>query len=231
MRVIACVFLVACGTVKDPGTDATPGGDAPGGPTFTGSVEQLVQGVRHPLANAQVTLARDDGTQVGTTATDANGAFSIPVTGALPLDGFYKVEGGAILTSFLHLVTPASTDPVSHIVAFSASELDRLAATAGTAQQPGASLVIAETIRNGSALSNATVHASPPGGGELPVCYSDSTGAPSCALGATSADGLGWLFSVPAGSIIVNGKDSAGTQLPGPTFEVLANTVVFTPVR
>jgi hypothetical protein len=232
MRVIACAFacgLAACGTVVEPGVDAPPSGDV----TFTGIVDQLVDAIPRPLAGAQVTLSRDDGTQVGTTTSDANGAFSITVTGPLPLDGFYKIEGTGILVSFSHLVLPASVDPASHILALSATELDKLATTAGTVQQPNTSLVIAQVVRTGGApLAGATVQAVPPGGGELPVCYSGPGAVPNCTLGSTASDGLGWLFSVPATTALaVSGKDGNGQPLPGPSFDVLPNTVVFTPVR
>lgn len=226
VRTCAVLLLVACGSVE-PKADAPPTNDL----TFTGVVEQLVDTVRTPLAGAKVTLSRDDGSQVGSTTSDANGSFSIPITGALPLDGFYKIEGAGVLDSFSHLVIATSTDPASHILALSATELDKLATTAGTVQQPNTSLVIAQLVdASGAPLAGGTIRASLPGGTEIPVCYS-SGGVPSCALDATGADGIGWMFSVPTTSLSVGGADANGGDLTATTFDVLSHTVVFTPVR
>lgn len=213
--------------------DAPPSGDGPGGAAFTGVVDQLVNLARTPLAGATVTLTRDDGTQVGTTVSDADGKFSIAITGTLPIDGFYKVTGAGVVDSFSHLVLPASTDPGGHILAMSLTELMNLAEAAGTQQAANAALVIAEVRVGGAPQAGATVQMDLAGAPPLPVCYSSTTaaGLPSCAATSTASDGLAWTFSVPPGELTVTGTDAGGGPIPGPTFEVLRNTVVFTPVR
>lgn len=233
MRICACVLLAACGSVaSQPDAPVEAGIDAPPGSlTFTGVVDQLVDSAPTPLAGAKVTLSRDDGTEVGSTTSDANGAFSIPVTGPLPLDGFYKIEGAGILDSYSHLVLATSTDPASHVLALSATELDELAVAAGTVQQPDTSLVIAQAVNaSGAPLAGAKIYAAASGDARLPVCYS-AGGVPDCALTATGADGLGWVFSAPTISLAVGAEDAGGQALTTTTFDVLSHTVVFTPVR
>jgi hypothetical protein len=202
-------------------------------PTIHGAVRDLKADT---VADAMVTLFRDpDAThtnpqRIGDAMTDSAGAFTLPISDELPLDGFFELADPRFVHTFSHLVLPVvdRADPQAvQILTLTPDGLRMVAADAGRAQDAAHSLVIAQVVdAEGNPQVGATISDQPG-----PVCYSLEGVALPCHVGATTTDGLAWLFDVPEAALLTITAVDAGGKPYSASFPVLAGPgIVFTPV-
>jgi len=241
MRTLAIVVLLAgCNSIlgiqdlhASHGAIDAPKADGidtpPGTPTFTGTVTHAVDG--SPIANASVSFYLDSGDLVSSAVTDANGAYGVAITAALPVDGYFQVTAPGELATYSHLMFPTSDDPATTIPMYARGELDALSASTSCPVTTQGGLVVFRVFdAAANPVTGATIETSVTTG----IGYTDpATTLPSCSgnVTATDADGAAFVFSQTAGNIIVTAKDSGGTQFAQTNFLLVVDTVVIAPLR
>lgn len=201
----------------------------PGTPTFSGHVQRAPDAA--PIGGASVAFYLDTGALVSSAVTDPGGAFTLGITAALPVDGYFQVTAPGELATYAHLLFPTATDPQPTIPMYARSELDALATTAGCPATTQGGLVVFHVLdASAHAVTGATVMTS----GTTGVGYTDpATSAPRCGgtATATAADGLAYVFVETAGPLIATAADGGGTQIAQTNFTVVVDTVVIAPLR
>jgi hypothetical protein len=182
------------------------------------------------IAGATVALYLDTGDLVGNVVTSGTGAYSIPITKPLPIDGYFQVTATGELVTYSHVMYPAASDPHTTIAAYTRAELDTLSSASNCPMTSGGGLIVFHVFDTGrQPVQGATISTTH---GAVGIGYSDSmTGVVSCNATATSADGLAYIFSTTPGTFEVIAKDAAATQFAQTTFELLADTVVVSPLK
>jgi hypothetical protein len=146
-------------------------------------------------------------TQTSTTAssnaiTDATGAFSLVVgTGATPVDGYIKATTVGEMDTYLYANAPLAKDQSGlNVIMLTANTYALLTGGAGVTQD-AAKAVVAVLVLDCEAepVQGAVVSTSPAG----TVRYNDGS-LPSTKATATAADGIAYVFNVPAGDVTVS---------------------------
>jgi len=223
----ALVFVAACGGSGSNGDSAVDGStdnvdakvfmDAP--PVVPQSIALSGVAAERSLSGETavegVTMAAfassAETTQLASATTDAAGMYTITVmtTGA-PLDGFIKATKSGYLDVYMYPASPFITDSTDASVnMMTATNRDFLSNLASGNQMAGKGLIGLQ-IRDaaGNPVTGATVSSTP---ASPAYRYTGSNGLPSGSATSTSADGVAFMFNMPAGPITISATKSGKT--------------------
>ena len=179
-------------------------------------------------ANVMVAAYRNgaDTTPVAMTMTDAMGNYTLPITtNGQALDGYLKGTLTGHVDTYLYPPEPLIADfGRASINLLTQSQLDLVSGTLCGSGQVATNGAIAVLVTNAAevAVAGATVSSMPVA---EKYCYVGGNGLPDRTATATAADGVGFMFNVPAGQVTVS------AMAAGMTFEshpVTARAGVFT---
>jgi hypothetical protein len=153
------------------------------------------------LAGAEVVASTGTNTLAADT-TDTPGSYALAIaTGGTPVNGFLRVTKSGFIQTYAYPARPFAADSANNtVLAITSNELGLLGTLAGQSQTAGNGFV-GVVVRNcaGTPLANATVQTTPAG---TAVRY-NAAGAPSSTATSTAADGVAYVFNVPAGDVTV----------------------------
>lgn len=174
--------------------------------TVAGDMQVLSIAGSNPVAGATVTAyVVGNPTPVGTDDTDAAGAYTITLSnpGASPVDGYLLAPSSGNKTVYLFPPTLIYEDlPMAPIRTVSDGLFPTFLALSGGSVAAGHGVValrISDCL--GNPLAGAT--ASSPQT-DQDVRYNGTNGLPDSGATSTAADGIAYIFNVPAGSVTVD---------------------------
>jgi len=220
------VLLAGCGSVLGI-EDFAP-------PMIKGALRDLDN---DSVKNAKLVFFDDSGTKVGETTTNDRGDYEFPLTGQLPVNGYFEVNDPRLVHTFSHLLTPAldRTENSHEIQTLSAEGLRNLVTAAEMVQGPSSWLVVGQVADDqGSSAVGAMVEAVTQNDPTrlLGLCYTkrDETGRP-CGGSSTADDALAWIFDVPENATLTISAVDADGGAHSTSFPTVAGPgLIFTPV-
>ncbi len=209
------MWVLSCGDGGSPG-----GGDAandvPSAPmmvTVRGQASEIGLGGRTPIAGVTVAAFEEGGTTPrAMTTTAMDGKYELVVeTGGIALSGYLKGSIAGKKDNYVYPEGPIVADiPNATVLMLSQSVFDTAHTLAQVSQNPGMGWIgIQVNGSDGKPIAGATISSEPAG----IVRYNNTNGFPSSGATATHADGLGYVFQVPPGNVVVS------AQAPGMTFK------------
>ena len=166
-------------------------------------------------------------TPEATTTTANDGKYTITfTTNGVAVNGTIRGKKATFLDSYLYPGTALYADVASApVLMLKQSDIDLIASLAGASPlAKGTNFVgVAVTDCDGNSLAGATLTTTP----TVKIRYNGSNSLPSSSATATSADGIGFLFEVPAGNLVVTATVN-GMSYPARTVKVIANTTAAT---
>jgi hypothetical protein len=191
------------------------------------------------VRNAKVVFFDRSGTKVGETTTRDDGSYELPLTGQLPVNGYFEVKDPRVVHTVSYLLTPA-LDRIenSHdIQTLTPEGFAELVAAAGMSQGATSWLVVAQVVDDqgstavGAKILSAATEEDPTR--QLGVCYSGRSGPDLTPCGGTSTgdDAFARIFDVPdSAALTISAVDADGGShtISFPT--VGGPGLVFTPI-
>ena len=166
-------------------------------------------------------------TPEATTMTAADGKYSITfTTNGVGVDGTIRGKKATFLDSYLYPGKLIYADVASApVLMLTQSDIDLVAQLSGAAPlASGTNFVgVAVTDCDGKSLAGATITTTP----TVKIRYNNANGFPSSSATATAADGVAFLFEVPAGNLAITAT-VAGLAYPARTVKVVANSTAAT---
>jgi hypothetical protein len=163
------------------------------------------------LPNAEVVASR---TGIDTLAADTSftdGSYSVTfATGGTPVDGFLRVLKSGLLPTYAYPSRPLAGNLTNNNVLVITSIEFGILATAVDESHTAGNGFIGVVVKDcsGTPLAGATVQTNPPGANAV---HYNVAGAPSSTATSTAADGLAYVFNVPAGNVTVMATASGHT--------------------
>ena len=153
------------------------------------------------LGGAEVLASRTGTDTLAIDTSTTPGFYSLTfTTGGTPVNGFLRVTKSGYLPTFAYPPRPLFANDTTNVLAITSIEFGILGTAVGESQQTGNGFIgVVVKDCSGTTLANATVQTSPAGGA---VKYNFG-GTPSSTAMATSADGVAYVFNVPAGNVTV----------------------------
>ncbi len=220
---MSMLFLVACG---GGGTgDGNGGNDQPDAKVFldappivpatimiSGTASERNISGSAPVAGLTISVHKvaDEGSMLGTTTTDAQGMYTLAIMSeGAPVDAFIKASKTGYVDLYLYPPTPFIANfTEGSINMLTQSNFDFLSTLAQGNQQAGNGLIgLLVRDANGAPVAGATVASTP---AAMTYRYNGSNGLPSSSATATDADGIAYMFNVPAGAVTISAS-KAGT--------------------
>ena len=180
------------------------------------------------LPGAEVLGLRTDIDTLDRDTSSTPGFYSLTfATGGTPVNGFLRVTKSGNLPTYAYPARPIAANDTINVLAITSLEFGILGTAVGESQQTGNGF-LGVVVRdcNGTTLANATVQTSPAGGA---VKY-NLGGAPSSTATATSADGVAYVFNVPAGNVTVMATAN-GHTLRQHVVNARANVITLTEIQ
>ncbi len=166
-------------------------------------------------------------TPEATTTTAADGKYSITfTTNGVGVNGTIRGKKASFLDSYLYPGNLIYADVASApVLMLKQNDIDLIAQLSGASPlAKGTNFVgVAVTDCDGKSLAGATITTTP----AVKIRYNGSNGLPTASGTATAADGVAFLFEVPAGDIAITATVS-GLAYPARTVKVIANTTAAT---
>ena len=201
---------------------------APSSIAVTGQVEANALNPS-ALSGAIVSAFRTgDTTTLSTDTSDAGGLFGVSVTtGGTPVDGYLRVTEGSHIATYAYPARPLAANAVNNVLMITSSEFTFLS-FATTVTQNGGSGFIGVVVKDcdGKTLAGASVTTNPASGA---VRYNAGT-SPSSSATSTSADGVAYLFNVPAGDVTVQAS-AGGHALRSHVVNARADVITLTEIQ
>jgi len=182
-----------------------------------------------PVHGAYVYAFRSgDTTHLAGDTTDTPGRYSVAITtGGTPVNGYLAVsDSGHHLDTYAYPAVPLASDQTDNVLMISPSEVTLIGPVLGVTQDPakGAMVIVVQNCA-GQPISGATVTTTPAG----TVRYNGPSG-PNEAATSTAADGVSYVFNVPAGNVVVH-ADASGHTLRQHTVSAHANAFTLTAIQ
>mgnify|MGYP003575657376 CR=1 FL=1 len=156
-----------------------------------------------PISNAIVTAFRVGVTDsIATATSNTPGFYALSIsTGGTPVNGYLRVTHSGQVDTYAYPSRPLAGNLTTNVLMPTQGELDFLALAVGVTQSASNGLIgVVVKDCNGAEVAGATVSITP--AGSSTVRY-NSGSAPSSTATATSADGVAYVFNVPAGDVTV----------------------------
>ena len=150
----------------------------------------------------------DETTAVASTTTDAQGAFSLMVpTNGVALDGFLKATKSGNVDTYLYPPAPLTADFTNApVIVLTSGTYSGLIFLGGGGSGDVIGVEVVDT--SFQPIAGATVSGMP---AATKTGYTGSNGTPDTSATQTTADGRGYLFGEPAGSVTVSAAKSGLT--------------------
>jgi hypothetical protein len=220
------IVVVGCGSSNSgnpgddddgPAPDAKVFMDAPGTVpsmiNFSGTATETGFSGTSPVDGVAVAAfaKTDETTPLATGTTDGQGNYTLQITlDGAPFDGFIKATKSGYVDLYLYATGPVSSDfSDGSFNMITPSNMNALNNIANGGQQAGKGLIgLGVLDANNQPVAGATVSSTPASGNYR---YMGSNGFPSSTEMATGADGVAFMFSVPAGEVMVTASKSGMT--------------------
>jgi len=217
---------------SDAGGSDSGGSDGGGGQhiTVSGTTDTVNGTSEEALPGATVTAyMQSDDSQIATTTSDANGAFSldVPYSGT-PVAIYLKGTATGDIDSYLYPPAPLSADlPNTPMLIISSQTEQLLLLAAGSSHTAGTGLIGLEVLDStGNPVEGATISSNPAG----TYRYDQSAGFPGGAsVTSTFSDGRAYDINVPAGTVTIN-ADKTGMTFAPTTLKARADVLTLTSV-
>ncbi len=204
--------LAACG--DDGGGGGSDGGaDAPPVATnvkVTGTASEVSISGRVPTAGVMVSAFKEgETTAVVSTTTDASGNYSLVIpTNGTALDGYLIGKLAGRKDTYLYPPRPIAADLSSAtVLLLTQSNFDTAATLAQATQSPGSGWIGVQVFDAANMpVAGVAVTSNPAG----LVRYNGTNGLPSKTPTSTAADGIAYIFNVPAGTVTVSASGGTG---------------------
>ena len=167
-------------------------------------------------------------TPAATTTSSGTGAFTLPIpTGGAPFDGYIRAQSSSYLDSYLYPPAPIAASATGlPVVLLSSTTFGLLPLAAGASQPSGAGFISAAVVDClGNPVAGATLTTVP----AAMVRYDDSSGTPTSSASVTAADGIAYVFDLPAGGVTV-GATYGGMTFRSHAVNARADVVTLTVV-
>lgn len=198
-------FVVALGLVGC-GGDGGSSVDAPGQPltvTVTGTTSDIGLSGRTPVGGVTIEAYEEGGTTpVATTTSAADGTYSLTITSTGALEGYLIGKLAGKKDTYLYPAGPLTAD-ISNatILMLTQSLFDTASTLAQGGQTPGMGFIGIQVYDGANAgVAGVTLSSTPAG----TVRYNGANGLPTANGTVTMADGLGYIFNVPAGRVTLS---------------------------
>jgi hypothetical protein len=169
-----------------------------------------------------------DTTHLAGDTTDTPGRYSLSIlTGGLPVNGYVAIsDSGHHLDTYAYPAVPLAADATENVLMISSAEVTLIGPVLGVTQDPanGLMVIVVENCA-GQPISGATVTTTPAG----TVRYNGPSG-PNEAATSTAADGISYVFNVPAGNVVVH-ANASGHTLRQHTVNAHANAFTLTAIQ
>ena len=181
-----------------------------------------------PVTGAIVTAFRVGAAEslaVGTSNTP--GFYSVSITtGGAPVNGYLRVTHSGQLDTYAYPSRPLAANLTTNVLMATQDELTFLGGVVGVTQSASNGF-IGVVVKDcfGATVAGATVSTSPAG----TVKY-NSGSTPSGSATSTSADGVAYVFNVPAGDVTVR-ANGGGETLRQHVVTARAGTVTLTEIQ
>ncbi len=174
---------------------------APATITVSGQIKQSALAPT-ALPGAQVLASRTGTDTLAADTSDTPGFYSLTITtGGTPVDGHLRITKSGFLPTYAYPSRPLAANLANNnVLAITSTEFGILGTAVGESHTAGNGFIgVVVKDCNGTTLANATVSTSPAAGA---VKYNFG-GGPSTTATMTSADGVAYVFNVPAGNVTV----------------------------
>ena len=155
------------------------------------------------LPGAVVVASRTGTDTLAADTSDTPGFYSLTITtGGTPVDGFIRVTKSGYLPTYAYPSRPLAADlPNNNVLAITSIEFGILG-TATNESQAGGNGFVGVVVKdcNGTPLAGATVTTNPP---SPDAVHYNLAGTPSPTATSTAADGVAYVFNLPAGNVTV----------------------------
>jgi hypothetical protein len=155
------------------------------------------------LAGAVVVASRTGTDTLAADTSDTPGFYSLSIpTGGTPVDGFIRVTKSSYLPTYAYPSRPLAAPLTNNnVLAITSIEFGILGTAVDESQTAGNGFIgVVVKDCDGTPLAGATVQTNPAGANAV---HYNAAGAPSSTATATAADGVAYLFNVPAGNVTV----------------------------
>ncbi len=203
--------LAACGG----GGSSTPTPDA--APvntmvTVSGIATEIAASGRTPQADVKIEVFKEgDTTPTATTMSGADGSYTLTfATGGTAIDGYlHATKGTTYIESFLYPPAPISADlPNITVFLLTSGTLNAATALAQAEQLSGMGFVASEVLDSANATVGGAVVTTTPAGS---VRYNASNGLPSKTPTSTFTDGIGYVFNIAPGDVMIGATKAGST--------------------
>jgi hypothetical protein len=216
MRLLFVAAVAACGGGGGGGGDDSSvdasGSNVPNMIKVSGVASEIGIGGRTPVANVTIEAYRNgaEPAVVASATTDAAGKYTVTIaTNGVALDGYLLAKHNPHKNTYLYPPGPLAADTdTATVLLLTTSTFDTAGALAQVSQEPGKGwigIIVVDAANN--PIEGATISSSPAG----VVRYNGANGLPSRTATATGADGVGYVFNVAAGTVMVSANKAGST--------------------
>jgi len=180
------------------------------------------------LSGAEVLALRTDTDTLAADTSNTPGFYSLSIaTGGAPVNGFLRITRNGYLPTYAYPPRPLAANDTTNVLVITSLEFGILGTATGESQTTGNGFIgVVVANCSGTPLGGATVTTNPPGGA---VKYNFG-GGPSSTATATSADGVAYVFNVPAGNVTVMATAN-GHTLRQHAVNARANVITLTEIQ
>ena len=230
---LGATFIAACGSDSSGPQDGFEclGQALPTtAPALIDVTGQVLQNVISPnaLGGAPVFAFRTgDTTHIAADTSSTPGFFDLSITtGGTPVDGYLRVTDSAHITTYAYPARPLADNATETVLMVTNTEVTLIGPVLGVTQTAGNGLM-AIVVENcaGTPIAGATVSVTPGG----TVRYNGPSG-PDQSASSTAADGVAYVFNVPAGNVVVHASAS-GHTLRQHTVNARADVLTLTSIQ
>ncbi len=199
--------------------------------TVTGTTSEIGLSGRAPIGGVTVAAYSEGATTpVAMTTSAADGTYTLTIeTNGTALDGYLKGTLSGKKDTYLYPAGPLAADISGATILMLTQQTFELASTlAQGGQTPGMGFIGVQVYNTEMTMGIADVTLSSQPGGT--VRYNGSNGLPSSTGTMTLADGLGYIFNVPAGMVTLSAT-GGGMTFRSHAVNARADTVTTTLIQ
>jgi hypothetical protein len=204
-------------------------------PTVTVSGDTFTVGLSGQTAVTGVPIkafANGSANPLAMTTSDSSGKFSLMLTtGGTPIDGYLLGQdngmGQSYLDTYLYPPYPLAKDQGSASILLASQGTLSTLGLITNQQQMASNAFVAVVVSDCSntPIVGATISTSPSG----TICYHQNGANFSCGSGSTGADGIAFVFNVPAGTTMVSATYN-GMNLRSHSLNARSNAITTTAI-
>jgi hypothetical protein len=201
--------------------------------TISGTASAPGLGAPTPVQGAVVAAYKTGTTTspIAMATTDANGNYSITITtNGMVVDGYLKATKATYVDTYLYPPRPLAMDfskgSINMLTSGMNGTFQLLSTLAQGNQMPGNGLIALEVFdATNTAVMGATVSSTPAAN---PYRYDGTSGRPDATVTSTGADGVAYMFNLPATGTVMVSATKTGTAFHSHSLPAVADSLTTT---